>query len=659
MQRSFLSLATAVALGCCAIPVHAETHPFTVHDLVAMDRVGDPQPSPDGAMVAFVVTTMDLEANRGGRNLWLAATDGSVVHRLTTHAKSDWSPRWADSRMLYFLSVRSGSTQVWRMAVDGGEAEQVTDLPLDVEAFKVGPGARALYLGLKVFADCDDSVPCTVERLEAEAERKTTGLIFDQTFVRHWDFWKDGRRNHLFRIGLGEDGMPSGAPVDLMAGVDGDCPTIPWGGDEDWSVSGDDTSVVYTAKVVNGSEETWSTDFDLWVAATDGSAPAVKLTTTNRAWDAAPAFSPDGSKLAYLAMARPGYEADRFRVMMMDWPDGETRVLTDNWDRSPGGLVWSPDGSSIYASANNIGNHSIFRIGPDDGSVQALLTKHTNSNPQPLPDGRLLFARDRLTSPAELFVRPADGGEPVQITNLNTDRLAAIDFGAYKQFSFIGAHGDEVFGYFIEPVNRVPGKKYPLAFLIHGGPQGSFDDHWHYRWNPEIYAGAGYAVVAIDFHGSTGYGQAFTDAINGDWGGAPYEDLMKGLDDVLRRHSLDRSRSGGGRGCQLRGLYDQLDPGQDRPLRRPGVPRRQSRRDHGVLRHRGTLVPGVGARRNPLGEPRELCQALSGSVRRQLEDSGTRDPRGPRLPGRGHPGDRDVQRASTAWGAVATALLPG
>ena len=223
----------------------------------------------------------------------------------------------------------------------------------------------------------------------------------------------------------------------------------------------DDTTVVYTAKVVEGAEETWSTDYDLWVAATDGSAPAAKLTTANRAWDAAPAFSPDGSKLAYLAMARPGYEADRFRVMVMDWPDGEARVITQGWDRSPRGIIWSPDGTSIYASADNIGNHSIFRIDPDDGSVQALLTRHTNSSPKPLPDGRLLFAQDRLTSPVELYVRPADGGEPLQITNFNTDRLATIEFGAYHQFSFIGAHGDEVFGYFIEPVNRDPGEEVP------------------------------------------------------------------------------------------------------------------------------------------------------------------------------------------------------
>ncbi|HSN56511.1 MAG TPA: S9 family peptidase, partial [Candidatus Sulfomarinibacteraceae bacterium] len=515
----------------------AETHPFSVHDLVAMQRVADPQPSPDGTRVAFTVTTMDLEANRGRSDLWLAATDGSGASRLTADPASDSSPRWAGDRWLYFLSARSGSSQVWRIAVDGGEAEQVTNLPLDVEAFQVGPGVKALYLGLRVFPECSDPMPCTVDQLDAEAERKTTGRIYDRLFVRHWDTWKDGRRAHVFRLALGEDGRPTGSPVDLMPGLDADCPTFPWGGPEDWTVSPDDRQLVFTAKVVDGSEEAWSTDFDLWLVPTDASAGPRKLTTTNRAWDAAPAFSPDGSRLAWLAMARPGYEADRFRVVVMDWPDGERRVLTEAWDRSPRALVWSPDGAALYASADNVGNHSIFRIDAGSGMVQALLTRHSNTSPRPLPDGRLLFSRDSLTSPAELFVRPADGSEPLQITDLNGERLAAIEFGPYRQFSFVGAHGDEVFGYFIEPVDRVPGRKYPLAFLVHGGPQGTFDDHWHYRWNPQVYAGRGYAVATVDFHGSTGYGQAFTDAIRGDWGGAPFEDLMKGLDEVLRRNS--------------------------------------------------------------------------------------------------------------------------
>jgi dipeptidyl aminopeptidase/acylaminoacyl peptidase len=505
-----LSFLVVFILAVAAIGT-ADQRPFNVHDLVAMQRIADPRPSPDGSRVAFVVTTMDLAANKGRKDIWIATTDGSGGERLTTHIDNDWGPRWHADGTLYFLSSRSDKVQVWRWDFASGRAHQVTDLPLDVGEMAVGPKG-ALYVGLAVFPDCADSIPCTVQRLQAREDDKASGLIFDQVFVRHWDTWKDGRRNHVFRVPIGADGA-AGAAVDLMQGVDGDCPTIPWGGDGDFTVSPDGAWLVYTAKVVDGSEEVWSTDWDLWAVPTDGSAPARCLTEDNEAWDTSPAFSPNGSKLAYLAMARPGYEADRRRVMVMDWSSGETQNVTEPWDRSPGSLIWSPDSTGLYTSADNLGNHSIFRVDPSDGMIHALATVHTNSSPQPLADGRVLFARDSLVSPVELYVMAADGSEPTQITHLNDQRLAGISFGRYKQFSFPGAN-----------------------FLIHGGPQGSFDDHWHYRWNPQIYAGHGYATVMIDFHGSTGYGQDFTDAINGDWGGAPFIDLMKGLDHVLLRH---------------------------------------------------------------------------------------------------------------------------
>jgi len=539
MSRLTLAL-TAFAL---LLSGPADARPFTVNDLVAMERIGDPQVSPDGDVVAFVVTTMDLQANAGRRDIWLAAVDGSWQRQITSHSANDWSPRWAGGDMLYFLSTRSGSSQVWRIELTGGEAQPVTELPLDVGDLKVGPGGSALYVALAVFPDCSPSIGCTVERLEERQRNPASGRIYDRIFVRHWDSWKDGRRNHVFAIPLDGDGRPSGEAVDLMAGVDGDCPTIPFGGAEDFAISPDGRWIVYTAKVVDGSEEAWSTDWDLWAAPTDGSAPAVLLTGDNRAWDSLPAFSPDGSRLAYLAMTRPGYESDRRRVVVMDWATRSAEVLTESWDRSPSGLAWSPDGGALYGTAGNIGNTSIFRIDASSGAVTAVVTHHTNASPQPLPGGGMLFAQDSLVSPVDLYTVSGPGVDPVRITHLNDALVSELEFGEYRQFSFVGAHGDEVFGYLIYPVNFDPTRKYPLAFLIHGGPQGSFDDHWHYRWNPEIYACHGYATVMIDFHGSTGYGQAFTDAIRNDWGGAPFEDLMKGLDDVLRRHQwIDPSR---------------------------------------------------------------------------------------------------------------------
>ena len=525
------------AVAACVMTAGADpatARPFTVQDLVRMQRISDPQPSPDGSLVAFTVTTMDLDENRGRSDLWLASADGATVRRLTTHPAGDSSPRWLDETTLIFLSSRSGSSQVWSIAIDGGEARQVTDLPLEVEALSVGPGGTDLYLGMAVFPGCDEPVPCTESRLDEIAARKTSGRIFDRLFVRHWDTWKDGRRNHVFRLPLGENGMPAGEPRDLMAGVDADTPTFPWGSDDDFDVSPDGGWLVYTAKVVEGSEVAWSTDWDLWAVPTDGSEPPRCLTEGNPAWDASPVFSPDGSQLAWLAMERAGYESDRYRVAVMAWPDGDRRILTEQWDRSPGSLRWSADGRSLLAAADNIGNHSLFRVDATTGGVEAVVTPHHNTSPRPLPDGGLVFLRDSLVSPAEVFVLDRGAVKPRQVTFLNRNRLAELELGEYEQFSFVGAGGDQVFGYFIRPVGFTPGETYPLAFLVHGGPQGSFDDHWHYRWNPQIYAAHGYATVMIDFHGSTGYGQTFTDSIRGDWGGAPYEDLMKGLDHVLR-----------------------------------------------------------------------------------------------------------------------------
>ena len=537
MPRALVSIPLAVlSLAVAAGATTPEKRPFDVHDLVAMARISDPQPSPDGSRVAFTVTTMDLDANKGRSDLWLAAIDGSGTRRLTTHEAGDSSAAWAGDGTLYFLSSRSGSSQVWRLSTGGGEAAQVTRLPLDVDALQVGPRGDALYVAMAVFPNCADPVPCTVERVAAEEARKTSGMVYDRLFVRQWDTWEDGRRNHVFRIPLGPDGLPAGEPLDLMPGVDGDCPTIPFGDASDWTVSPDGAWLVYTAKVVAGSEEAWSTDWDLWAVPTDGSSPARCLTAANPAWDTTPAFSPDGTRLAYLAMARPGYESDRRRFMVMDWPAGAPRVLTEAWDRSPDSFAWSADGRRLVTTAANVGTTTLYAVDAASGAVTALVDRHTNGSPRPLPDGRILFAQNSLVSPVELFTVGAVGGPPRRVTDLNGERLANLEFGEVSQLSFSGAHGDTVYGYLIEPVGFDPARRYPLAFLIHGGPQGSFDDSWHYRWNPQIYAAHGYATVSIDFHGSTGYGQAFTDAINGDWGGAPFEDLMTGLDHVLADH---------------------------------------------------------------------------------------------------------------------------
>lgn len=548
----FLLLVAAGLAGVLAAPAlwseQPTPHAFTAHDLVTMARVSDPRASPDGRQVVYVLRETDLEADRGRTDLWLVPVDASAApRRLTTHEAGDWSPRWArDGSGIYFLSSRSGSAQVWFLPLAAGEARRVSDLPLEVASFALSLDGAQLAVSLEVFTDCPD-LACTTERLAARAASKVSGQHYDHLFIRHWDTWKDGRRAHLFV--LASDPAADAVPVDVSRGLEADVPSKPFGGDEEYTFTPDGTSIVFSARVEPDSLEPRSTNFDLYQAPIDGSAAPHRI-TDNPAWDTQPTFSPDGKTLAYLAMTRPGFESDRFRIVLRAWPDGEPKTLTEGWDRSPGSMVFAPDGKQLYATAGNVGQVSLFAIDIDSATPRLVVSGGHLRNPQVLADGSLVFGRDDFDSPVDLYHRATDGVTH-RLTDHNRGRLEDIAFGGFEPFSFPGWHGEAVHGWLVKPVDFDPAKRYPVAFLIHGGPQGSFGNDFHYRWNPQVYAGAGYAAVMIDFHGSTGYGQAFTDSITGDWGGKPLEDLQKGLAAVLERYSfLD-----GDRVCALGASY--------------------------------------------------------------------------------------------------------
>jgi dipeptidyl aminopeptidase/acylaminoacyl peptidase len=531
MRHKFL-LFCLIVIGSNSISLIAQpkdTHPFSVHDMLAMDRISEPQVSPDGMRVVFTLRKTDLNANRGRNDLWLVGLDGAGLRQLTVNPASDLSPQWArDGKSIWFLSTRSGSSQIWRIPIDGGEPEQKTSLPLDVGGFLLSPDGSHLAVTMEVFPSCDN-VTCTKSKLDEMESRKASGRIYEKLFFRHWDTWSDGRRSHVFVVPT-----TGGEPVDLMKGMDADCPSKPFGGVEEFAFTPDGKSIVFTVRHA-GREEAWSTNFDLYLAPVDGSAAPKLLTANNKAWDTTPVFSPDGKTLAYLAMSRPGYESDRFRIVLRSWPDGQERVLTETWDYSAGGILWSADGKTIYTHADNVGQHSIFAIDVATSKTRTVVKDGTVSAVA-LAGNRLLFGMHHLKSPVELYTVLPTGTDVRQITRLNAEKLAQARMGEPEQFSFKGWNDETVYCYIVKPVDFDPNKKYPVAFLIHGGPQGSFGNDFHYRWNPQAYAGAGYAAVMVDFHGSTGYGQAFCDAIRGDWGGKPLEDLQKGLAAALARY---------------------------------------------------------------------------------------------------------------------------
>ncbi len=434
------------------------------------------------------------------------------------------------------------------MPLEGGEAQQVTDYPLDVGTLKVSPRGDRLALTLEVFPDCAD-LKCTTERFKARGKAKPTGQVYDQLFVRHWDTWADGTLSTLFTASLDADGK-AGTPVNVSGKVRAQVPSKPFGGDEEYEFSRDGSHLVFSARLADRGEA-WSTNFDLYDVPADGSAAPRNLTADNPAWDTQPVFLANGD-LAWLAMDRPGFEADRFHVVIRDARSGATRALTQDWDRS---VVATRRQARRQAPARD---HRRPRPG---GAVLDRPRQRPADEARRRRPGDRVFRctgrqpRDRLglARRARRSVRRQRALAPRRagLTALNAEHARASARWRLEQFSFRGWNDETVHGYVMKPAGFEPGKRYPIAFLVHGGPQVSFQNQWSWRWNAQAFAGRGYGVVFIDFHGSPGYGQAFTDSISQDWGGKPFIDLQKGLEAAVAKYDwLD-----GERACSLGASY--------------------------------------------------------------------------------------------------------
>lgn len=532
-----------LALGLAAgIGAAAHARPLTIDDVASFSRIGGAAVSPDGRWLVWDQRETDLAANKGRTDLWrldLSKRGAVPVKLVADPAVNESAPAFSpDGQWLFFTADKGGKTAVWRVAATGGTPELVADH--DISGFRIAPTGDKLL----VWADR----PVGASSLAARKDPATGGSArsYDGYFVRHWDTWSDGQRSQIFVLPL-SGGRAVGDGVAIGGALVGDTPSKPFGDGSEIAWSHDGKTVYFTLREA-GTTEPLSTNLDIFAAPADGSAVPVNLTDANDATDTLPAVSPDGKWLAYVAMKRPTYEADRQVIQLRNLATGETRALTEDWDRSVGSLAWSRDGRTLYVTAQDTGDDPVFSVDVRTGKPSRLTGEGAVAAVLPTPRG-FVYALNSITAPSDFYM--GGRGKPVRLTWVNRDKLAGIDMPTVEHFSFKGANGDTVWAYAVKPVGLAAGTKAPTAFLIHGGPQSTFGNAWSYRWNAAVFAGAGYGTVMVDFHGSTGYGQAFTDAINQDWGGKPLQGLKLGLAAATARYDwLD-----GDRACAAGGSY--------------------------------------------------------------------------------------------------------
>jgi len=570
--------------------------------MMALKRVEEPVPSPDGQWVLFAAVDVDLKANTKTPHVWVVPLAGGKEQEIISDQDAD-RPRWApDGKRFAFVSTKEAGSQIWIADFDSATGtvtatHQLTHIPTEASGELWSPDGKNILFKSDVYPDCDGAPiaegDCNAKKVEQAKNSKVKAQIFTHLMYRHWTAYKEGKRSHLFVIEA-PPAVPIAAagnqlrtiiiidtPVDLTPG-DYDAPPFSLGGQDNYSFSPDGQEICYSSN--HDPVEAISTNKDLFTVPVtfpaDASSARVVAQTKNitadkKAADENPLYSPDGKYIAYRAQARPGYESDRWRLMLHDRKTGEKKNLTEDFDGWVGTFTWWGS-KELFFVAEEHGSARVYDASPDHVKPVAGPTGLAGYDDDLTitPDNRfLVYTRMALTAPSEIYKSPlvlarllhcGEGSGDLctnqdpnfQLTHLNDLVLSQVSMSPLESFWFTGAHNHQVEGFLVKPPNFDPSQKYPVKFLIHGGPQGAWGDDWSYRWNPELFAaptssGPGYVVIMINFHGSTGYGQKFIDAINGDWGGTPFEDLMKGLDYAEQHYPfIDKNRE-----CALGASY--------------------------------------------------------------------------------------------------------
>jgi dipeptidyl aminopeptidase/acylaminoacyl peptidase len=520
MRRLFVLLLASSAM------LFAQRKPFDVNAMLSLKRLSDPQISPDGKWVAFTVQTVDVDANKKPTQIWTVPLEGAGAPQQITHdGDANSRPRWSpDSKRIAYISNRSGSSQIWLMDPDGGNPKQVTNLSTEADGHVFSGDGKTLVFISGVYPECGADDACNQKQIDADKNSKVKARVYTELLYRHWTGWQTRTRNHLLVIPVG-----GGAAKDLTPGPH-DVPPFSLGGD-DFDVSPDGQEVCYSMNA-DPSQAT-STSSDLYVVSIAGG-NSRKITITPGA-DLSPRYSPDGKYIAWRAQLRAGYESDRFRLMALERVTGKVTNLTENLDRWVNSLTWHPDSNSLFFTTNDRGRQAIQTIPLAGGTVRIAASGDSELDDMQLTrNGRtMVYTQQSGVSPVEIYRASSGGGTPAALTHLNDQTLSEYQLSPLEEFWVDGAEGAKVQSFVVKPPNFNPAQKYPVLMMIHGGPQGFWGHVWSYRWNPQVFAAAGYVVVMPNPRGSTGYGQKFIDDINQDWGGRAFEDIMAVTDHVV------------------------------------------------------------------------------------------------------------------------------
>ena len=495
---------------------------ITFDDFIALNNVSDPRVSPDGRWVAFVVTDYSLQENRGNSDIWVGPVGGGKASRLTQSPTIDSQPRWSqDSQRLAFVSARDGAPQIYLISISGGEARRISDLKTGLSNLTWSPD------GLWMAFSSDLKWP---KGNPDEETYPTQVKIWDELYYRHWNEWRVGKRSHLLVIPFKNGHKRVGVARDLTP-IDRDVPTLALGGFQDIAFTPDSQFIAFTmnSKKVPAT----GTNNDIFLVPVKGGSLA-NLTEGNPANDNNPLFSPDGGWMAYRAQIRAGFESDRYRLMLYDRHDKRIDDLTPDWKLSVGEITLAPDSGSIYSFVEEKAQNALYRFSVPVRSRKKLTKEGHIRSIRMAPDGSaLVFTRQTANQPSEIYAFDLKTAKVRPLSHINDQRVAGLEMNPIEEFWYTGALGERVQALLLKPPFFDPSQKYPLVYLIHGGPQGAWQDSFHPRWNYQMFAAPGYVVAMVNFHGSTGYGQDFTDSISQHWGDYPYQDVMKGLDYLL------------------------------------------------------------------------------------------------------------------------------